>query len=60
MDKSKEPTWQERQIILEMKKRENDKAKRDNELEKRTKDIRERYGKKGLISDKVFDALNNY
>jgi hypothetical protein len=55
IDKSKEPTYAERQIIIEMKKRENSRAKHDIELEQRTKDIRETYGKHGKISDKVFD-----
>jgi hypothetical protein len=59
IDKSKEPSWEERKIILEIKKQENDKVKRELELEKRTKDIRERYEKKGVISDKIFD-LDNY
>ena len=35
IDKSKEPTYAERQIILEMKKRENSRANRDIEREKR-------------------------
>ena len=35
IDKSKEPTYAERQIILEIKKRENARANRDLELEKR-------------------------
>ena len=34
IDKSKEPTYSERQIILEIKKRENARANRDLELEK--------------------------
>lgn len=61
LDKSKEPTWEERQIILEMKKQEEKpKSKRDIEIEKRAKEISERYGKHGKISYKIFDALNNY
>ena len=40
MDKSKDPTAEERKIILEMKKRENDKIKRELELEKRTKQFK--------------------
>jgi hypothetical protein len=65
IDPKKEPTYAERQIILEMKKRENSRAKGDIELEKRTADFRERYEKKGLISDKIlshkiFNALDKY
>jgi hypothetical protein len=65
IDKSKEPTYAERQIIIEMKKRENTRAKRDMELEKSAAQIRERYGKKGMIPDKIFsrkifDAFDNY
>ena len=55
IDKTKEPTYAERQIILEMKKRENSRAKRDIELEKNAADIRQRYGKHGKIPDSVFD-----
>jgi len=55
IDKSKEPTYAERQIIIEMKKRENSRAKRDIELEKNAADIRQRYGKHGKIPDSVFD-----
>ena len=54
IDKSKEPTYAERQIILEMKKRENTRAKHDVELEKSAAEIRERYGKHGKIPDSVF------
>lgn len=62
IDKSKEPTWQERKIILEMLERERNKSKRDIELEKRTKEIRERYEKKGLIPDidTIFKGSDNY
>jgi hypothetical protein len=65
IDPKKEPTVDERQIILEMKKRENLRAKRDMELEKNAADIRERYEKKGIIPDKIlshkiFDAFDNY
>lgn len=64
LDPSKEPTYSERQIIIEMKKRENSRAKSDIELEKSAAQIRERYGKKGLISDKIFRhkifELDNY
>jgi hypothetical protein len=65
IDKSKEPTYAERQIIIEMKKLENSRAKRDIELEKSAAEIRERYGKKGMIPDKIlshkiFDAFDNY
>lgn len=60
IDKSKEPTWEERKVILEIKKQENNKSKRDIELEQRAKEIHEKVGKYGKISDKVFDALNNY
>jgi hypothetical protein len=62
IDKSKEPTWQERKIILEMLERERNQSKRDIELEKRTKEIRERYEKKGLIHDidTIFKGLDNY
>ena len=35
IDPKKEPTYAERQIILEIKKRENARANRDIELEKR-------------------------
>ena len=55
IDKTKEPSYAERQIIMEMKKREMEKAKRNIELEKRAADIRERYGKHGIISDSIFD-----
>ena len=55
IDKSKEPTYAERQIILEIKKRENARANRDIELEKTAAGIRERYGKHGKIPDSVFD-----
>ena len=55
IDKTKEPTYAERQIILEMKKRENSRAKRDIELEKNAADIRQRYGKHCKIPDSVFD-----
>jgi indole-3-glycerol phosphate synthase len=53
IDKSKEPTYAERQIIIEMKKRENSRAKRDIELEKSAAEISERYGKKGMILNSV-------
>jgi hypothetical protein len=42
IDKSKEPTYAERQIILEMKKRENTKS---NELEQSRKYFSELYAK---------------
>jgi hypothetical protein len=58
IDKSKEPTYAERQIILEMKKRENNKVKHDKELEKRTAYIRQKY--RGKIPDIIFDGLGNY
>ena len=54
IDKSKEPTYAERQIILEMQKQENSRAKHDIELEKNAVDIRERCGKHGKIPDSVF------
>lgn len=54
IDKSKEPTYAERQIILEMKKRENT---RNIELEKSAAQIRERYGKHGKIPDTIFDKF---
>ena len=57
IDKSKEPTYEERKIILEMNQRESNKAKREQELQKRTKEIRQKYT--GKISDKIFD-LSNY
>jgi len=60
VDPSKEPTYAEKQIIQEMKKRENNRVKRDIELEKSAKRIHEKYGKKGLISDKIFKVLDNY
>jgi len=55
IDPKKEPTYAERQIILEMKKREVSKIKRDMELDKNAAEIRERYGKHGKIPDSVFD-----
>ena len=65
IDPKKEPTYAERQIIIEIKKRENSKIKHDIQLEKSAAEIREKYGKKGLISDKIlsnkiFDAFDNY
>ena len=65
IDPKKEPTYAERQIIIEIKKRENTKIKHDIELEKSAAEIRERYGKKGMIPDKIlshkiFDAFDNY
>ena len=65
IDPKKEPTYAERQIIIEIKKRENTKIKHDIKLEKSTAEIRERYGKKGMIPDKIlsrksFDAFDNY
>ena len=58
IDKTKEPTWEERQIILEMKKQELSKSKYEQELEQRAKDARETYGKKGKISDKIFNVFD--
>ena len=55
IDPKKEPTYAERQIILEMQKQENSRAKHDIELEKNAVDIRERCGKHGKIPDSVFD-----
>jgi hypothetical protein len=49
VDKSKEPTYAERQIIIEMKKRENTKANHDKELEKKSAEIREKYKVRYLI-----------
>jgi hypothetical protein len=61
VDRSKEPTADERQIILEMKKQEErPKSKHDLAIEKRAKEISERYGKYGKISNKVFDSLRDY
>jgi hypothetical protein len=65
IDPKKEPTYAERQIIIEIKKRENTKIKYNIELEKSAAEIRERYGKKGMIPDKIlshkiFDAFDNY
>jgi hypothetical protein len=37
IDKTKEPTWEERQIILEMKKQELSKSKYEQELEQLAK-----------------------
>ena len=55
IDKSKEPTADERQIILEMKKvHEQKKSKHDVEIEKRAKKISERYS--GKIQDSIFDS----
>jgi len=54
IDPKKEPTYAERQIILEMQKQENSRAKHDIELEKNAVDIRERCGKHGKIPDSVF------
>ena len=48
-------SMEEAAIVNEMRKRGNTKAKRDTELEKRAADIRERYGKHGVISDSIFD-----
>jgi hypothetical protein len=71
-DPSKDPTWEEKQIIIEIKKQENEKLNRKLELEKRAKrlsdkeiveqakDVRARYGNKGFLSDKIFDALDTY
>jgi hypothetical protein len=62
IDKSKEPTYFEKQVIMEIKKRESEKLKRDGlndnekELEKRTKEIMEKY--RGKISDKIFDTVS--
>jgi DNA-binding protein H-NS len=39
---------------------ETKQAKRDKELEQRTKEIRERFEKKGKLSDNVFHVLDNY
>ena len=58
IDKSKEPTYAERQIILEMKKRENNKSKNDIELEKRSGEIKQKY--RGKIPDSIFDRLGDY
>lgn len=55
IDTSKEPTYAERQVIIEIKKRENARANHDKELEKRAAEIRERHGKKGKIPDSIFD-----
>lgn len=60
IDPNKEPTYAERQIILEMKKQENTRANRDIELERSAKNIHEKYGKYGKIPDTIFDALRNY
>jgi hypothetical protein len=57
LDKSLEPTWEERKVILEMKERENQKIKRELELEKRTKQFKV-YEKKGKIQDSVFDTVS--
>jgi hypothetical protein len=59
IDASKEPTYAEKQVILEMLKRENSKIKRELDLEKRTKQFRV-YEKKGMIRDTIFDGLGNY
>ena len=59
IDTSKEPTYAEKQIILEMLKIENSKIKRELELEKRTKQFRV-YEKKVMIRDTIFDGLGNY
>lgn len=53
IDPTEEPTYAERQIILGMKKQENDKSKRDIELERSAKNIKERYGKHGKIPDSI-------
>lgn len=45
---------------MEMKEQEQVKVKRNKELEQLAKEIREIYGKTGILSDKVFDVLNNY
>ena len=55
IDSSKDATPEERDIVLEMNKRENEKAKRNIQLDKRAADIRERYGKHGKLSDSIFD-----
>jgi hypothetical protein len=57
IDPKKEPTYAERQIILEMKKRENNKLKRDLELERSAKNIHEKYGKYGKIPNSIFDTF---
>ena len=41
IDPQKEPTYAERQIILEMKKQENTRANRDLELERSVKPVNE-------------------
>lgn len=48
-------SMEEAAIVDEMQRRN----KKDKELEQRTKEIREKYGKHGLISDRIFD-LDNY
>lgn len=53
IDKTKEPTYDERKIILEMNQREANKAKREIDLQKRTEQIRRKYN--GKISGKIFD-----
>lgn len=62
LDPSKEPTYAERQIILEMKKRENTRVKSNIELEKRTAEIKQKYRGKipdSILSRKIFE-LDNY
>jgi hypothetical protein len=57
IDPKLEPTYAEKQIILEMLKRENTKLKKDKELEKRTAEIKRKYT--GKIRDSIFE-LGNY
>ena len=55
IDKSKEPTYAERQIILEMKKQENTRANRDLELERSVKPVNE-----VKAFDRLFRNIANY
>lgn len=72
LDKSLEPTAEERKVILEMRQQEVEKIKSRIELEKRAKrlsdkelveqvkDVRAKYGSRGLFSDRIIDLLDNY
>lgn len=55
IDPKKEPSYPEKQIILEMLKRENSRVKSDIELEKRTAEIKQKY--RGKIPDTIFDRV---
>jgi hypothetical protein len=61
-DHKKQLTYFEKQVISEIKKHESEKLKRDShslnekELEKRTKEIMQKY--RGKVSDTIFDIVS--